>query len=141
MRVLGISTGGSIALQLAADRPALVRRLVVAGAACRLSEHGRAFQRRVAELSAAGDRRGISRMQAPDVADSRLGRRVAGGLLWLAGPLFIRRDWDPSDMIATIEAEDAFDLRERLGEISAPTLVVGGGHDRFYPPELFRETA
>jgi pimeloyl-ACP methyl ester carboxylesterase len=28
--VLGISTGGSLALQLAADRPGLVRRLVVA---------------------------------------------------------------------------------------------------------------
>ena len=137
--VLGISTGGSLALQLAADRPGLVRRLVVAGAAYRLSEHGRAFQRRVAELSAAGDRRGLSRMQAPDVADSPLGRRVAGCHLWLAGPLLIRRRWDPSDMIATIEAEDDFDIRDRLREISAPTLVVG--RDRSYPPELFRETA
>lgn len=139
--VLGISTGGSIALQLAADRPGLVRRLVVAGAAYRLSEHGRAFQRRAAELAAAGDRRGLSRMQAPDVADSRLGRRITGGLLWLAGPLFIRRSWDPSDMIATIRAEDDFDIKDRLREILAPTLVVGGGRDRFYPPELFRETA
>jgi pimeloyl-ACP methyl ester carboxylesterase len=41
--VLGISTGGSLALQLAADRPELVRKLVVAGAACRLSEYGRTF--------------------------------------------------------------------------------------------------
>ena len=125
--VLGISTGGSIALQLAVDRPEMLRRLVVAGAAFRLSEYGREFQRRTAELSAAGDRRGLARMQAPDVTDSRLGRRIAGGLLWLAGPLFIRRGWDPSDMIATIEAEDAFDVGERLGEISAPTLVIGGG--------------
>ena len=139
--VLGISTGGSIALQLAADRPGLVRRLVVAGAAYRLSRHGREFQRRMAELSAAGDRRGISQAQAPDVTDSRLGRRIAGGLLWLAGPLFIKHDWDPSDMIVTIEAEDAFDLGERLGEISAPTLVIGGGRDRFYPRQLFSETA
>ena len=139
--VLGISTGGSIALQLAVDRPEMLRRLVVAGAAFRLSEYGREFQRRTAELSAAGDRRGLARMQAPDVTDSRLGRRIAGGLLWLAGPLFIRRGWDPSDMIATIEAEDAFDVGERLGEISAPTLVIGGGRDRFYPVELFRETA
>ena len=139
--VLGISTGGSLALQLAAERPELVRRLVVAGAAYRLSEHGREFQRRVAELAAAGDRRKMSQMQAPDVADSRLGRRIAGGLLWLAGPLFIRRDWGPSDMIATIGAEDAFDLGDRLKEITAPTLVVSGGRDRFYPTELFRETA
>ena len=139
--VLGISTGGSISLQLAADRPGLVRRLVVAGAAYRLSEHGREVQRRMAQLAAAGDRRGMSQMQAPDVADSRLGRRIAGGLLWLVGPLFIRRDWDPSDMIATIMAEDTFDIGERLGEIRAPTLVIGGGRDRFYPTELFRETA
>jgi pimeloyl-ACP methyl ester carboxylesterase len=57
VNVLGISTGGSLTLQLATDRPELVRRLVVAGAAYRLSEHGREFQRRVAELAAAGDRR------------------------------------------------------------------------------------
>jgi pimeloyl-ACP methyl ester carboxylesterase len=82
--VLGISTGGSIALQLAVDKPTMLRRLVVAGAAYRLSEYGREFQRRTAELSAAGDRRGLARMQAPDVTDSRLGRWIAGGLLWLA---------------------------------------------------------
>ena len=139
--VLGISTGGRIALQFAADWPGLVRRLVVASAAYRLSEHGREFQRRMAELAAAGERRRIFQVMAPDVADSRLGRRIAGGLLWLAGPLFIKRDWDPSDMIATIMAEDAFDIGGRLGEITAPTLVVGGGCDRFYPPQLFRETA
>ncbi len=73
--VLGISTGGSIALQLAADRPGLVGR--------------------------------------PDVTDSPLGRKIAGGLLWLAGPLFIRRRWDPSAMIATIEAEDAFEVGKK----------------------------
>jgi pimeloyl-ACP methyl ester carboxylesterase len=139
--VLCISTGGSVALQLAADRPELVSRLVVAGAAYRLSEYGRGFQRRTAELSTAGDRRGLSLMQAPDVTDSRLGQRIAGGLLWLAGPLFIKRDWNPSDMIVSIRAEDAFDIGGRLGEISAPTLVIGGGRDRFYPTELFRETA
>jgi pimeloyl-ACP methyl ester carboxylesterase len=44
-------------------------------------------------------------------------------------------------MIATIEAEDDFDLGGRLHEISAPTLIIGGGRDRFYPPGLFRETA
>jgi pimeloyl-ACP methyl ester carboxylesterase len=69
------STGGSPALQLAADGPELVSRLVVAGAAYRLSEHGREFQLRVAALSAAGDRRGLSVMPAPDVTESSLGIR------------------------------------------------------------------
>jgi pimeloyl-ACP methyl ester carboxylesterase len=29
----------------------------------------------------------------------------------------------------------------RLGEISAPSLVIGWGRDHFYPAELIRETA
>ena len=33
----GTSSGGSMSLQLAVDRPELVRRLVLAAAACRLS--------------------------------------------------------------------------------------------------------
>jgi pimeloyl-ACP methyl ester carboxylesterase len=53
--VLGISTGGSLALQLAADRPELVERLVVAGAACRLSEYGRSRSARLSfQLLATG---------------------------------------------------------------------------------------
>jgi pimeloyl-ACP methyl ester carboxylesterase len=50
-------------------------------------------------------------------------------------------NWDPSDMIATVEAEDAFDASERLEEIRAPTLVIGGERDPGYPRELFAETA
>ena len=48
---------------------------------------------------------------------------------------------DPSDMLVTLEAEDAFDVANRLDEINAPTLVIGGGKDVFYPRELFEETA
>jgi hypothetical protein len=41
------------------------------------------------------------------------GADLALGLLWLAAdPLFIKRDRDPSDMIATIMVEDAFDIGE-----------------------------
>lgn len=45
------------------------------------------------------------------------------------------------DLLAVIEAEDGFDVGDRLGRITAPTLVVGGAKDRFYGAELFRETA
>ena len=44
----GISTGGSIAQQLAADHPELVRRLVLLSTACRLGPVGKTMQRRVA---------------------------------------------------------------------------------------------
>jgi pimeloyl-ACP methyl ester carboxylesterase len=77
--VVGISTGGSVALQLAADRPGLLRKLVVAGAAYRLGQAGQESQRRIAELAAAGSRRRIAQEMAWDVADFRLGRRLARG--------------------------------------------------------------
>jgi TAP-like protein len=44
-------------------------------------------------------------------------------------------------MIVTVEAEDAFDVSDRLGEIRAPTLVIGGERDPGYSRELFEETA
>jgi pimeloyl-ACP methyl ester carboxylesterase len=43
-------------------------------------------------------------------------------------------------MIATVEAEDGFDVSERLEEISAPTLVIGGERDPCYSRELFEQT-
>jgi pimeloyl-ACP methyl ester carboxylesterase len=50
----GASTGGSVVLQLAVDRPDLVRRLVVVSAAYRLGPRGRELQSELARLIRAG---------------------------------------------------------------------------------------
>ena len=60
-------------------------------------------------------------------------------LLWLSGALLSRVD--PSDMLVTIDAEDRFDAAPQLHRIGAPTLLLAGERDRYYTPELFRETA
>jgi pimeloyl-ACP methyl ester carboxylesterase len=140
--VLGMSTGGSVAQQFAVDHPRLLRRLVLAGTAYRLGPTGREVQRRHAELAASGHYRSSLATLAPIIAESRLGQRLVGAAMWLAAPLAgMGRGWDPSDFVATLMAEDAFDLGDRLGEIRAPTLVIGGDHDRLYTPDLFRQTA
>jgi pimeloyl-ACP methyl ester carboxylesterase len=141
IHILGFSTGGSIAQQFAADRPELVRRLVLAGTACRLGPVARDAQRREAQFAASGQYRRSLAALAPTITGSALGQRLAGAAMWLAAPLGgMGPYWDPSDMIVTVEAEDAFDASERLEEISAPTLVIGGERDASYSRELFAET-
>jgi pimeloyl-ACP methyl ester carboxylesterase len=76
---------------------------------------------------------------APTFAKRPLARSAISVVLWLTGP-FSDPD-DPRDMIATIRAEDAFDVTGELHRITAPTLLVAGGRDGFYTPELFRTTA
>ena len=48
---------------------------------------------------------------------------------------------DPTDLLVTLDAEDAFDVQAGLPRVTAPTLVIGGGNDHFYTPELFHGTA
>jgi pimeloyl-ACP methyl ester carboxylesterase len=134
----GTSTGGSVALQLAVDRPELIERMVVAAAACRLSEYGRRLQLEVARLTRDGDGRGASATVVGALAPRPLGP-LGRGLGWLMGGSFAADD--PSDMLTTIEAEDSFDAEPGLARVQAATLVLGGTADPFYSTDLFRRTA
>jgi pimeloyl-ACP methyl ester carboxylesterase len=137
--VWGISTGGSIAQQFAIDHPQLVRRLVLAATACRLSPYGRQVQRRLADLIRDGRPRRAYAALGPALAATTAGGRGFAALMWLFGGS--QRPDDPSDMLATVAAEDLFDASSQLDRIAAPTLLVAGGRDRFYSSELFQETA
>jgi pimeloyl-ACP methyl ester carboxylesterase len=139
--VMGISTGGSVALQLTIDHPELVSRLVLAGSGCRLGTSGKRVQLRLAELARAGRQRAA----AAEILDPGSGpvwsRALLRGGAWLLGSAaFSIRE--PSDLVATIEAEDSFDVTDRLGEIRVPTLIVGGARDAFYDDgRILAETA
>lgn len=135
--LLGISSGGSIALQVAADHPDTVRRLVLVGAAGRIGPEAAAAQMRYIDAVAAG-KRGAHHL-APMKVSSRIGARILAPLMWLLDPL--ARPKDPSDMVAFARAEDQFDVTGRLDDIRAPTLVIAGERDNVYGPELLAATA
>lgn len=137
--LLGTSTGGSIALQVALDHPDVVGRLALLCAACRLSDRGRHHQRELARLTLAGQPRRAWGQLGPALAAGPVTRRLMTAILWLTGTT--ADPDDPVHMLALIDAEDAFDLTEDLPAISTPTLVVGGGRDGYYSAELFTTTA
>lgn len=139
--VLGVSTGGSIAQQLAADHPDVIARLVLQSTACRLGPHGLELQRRMAVLLVAGKRRRALALLGASVVPPRRGQLVAGAVSWLIGPRLFPVVADFDDMATVLQAEDSFDLARCPTPILAPTLLVAGRADRFYAPELFDETA
>ena len=130
--IMGLSTGGSIAFYFAADHPELVRRLIFASSGYKLNEKGKALQLDVAALARAGKL---------GAASSKLMEGVLSGF-----PLFMAKimtrlfagamfpQGKTSDGIVEIEAEDKHDFKERLSEITCPTLVIGGDSDFFYGP-------
>lgn len=99
---------GSIAQQFAIDHPQLVRRLVLAATACRLSPHGREVQRRYAELIRQGRPRRAYAALGPALAATVAGGRAFAALMWLVGGS--QRVEDPSDMLVTVAVEDTFDV-------------------------------
>lgn len=135
--LLGMSSGGSVALQVAADHPDVVQRLVLVGAAYKIGAEAAAAQMRYIDAVAAG-RRGAQHLAAMKVS-SRIGARILAPIMWLLDP--IARPKDPADMINFARAEDRFDLGDRLGDVAAPTLVIGGERDNVYGVELLKATA
>ncbi len=144
--IVGASTGGSIAQQIAADHPDVVRRLVLLSSACRLGPLGRELQAQAARELRAGNTKqavaGIARaLVEPDGPLTRGLARAAEGFGGLIGPRLLGGPIAIADLVATIDAEDGFDLADCRNAIAAPTLIVAGGRDRFYSPALFNETA
>jgi pimeloyl-ACP methyl ester carboxylesterase len=137
--LLGMSTGGSIAQQIAASHPDVVRRLVLVSTGCRLGPAAKAMQRQVAARVRAGALHQACAVFAADLVPARPLALLAGAAGSLLGPRMLPEEGFV-DMATMIEAEDEFDL-SGLPAIGAPTLLLGGARDRYYGPDLFAETA
>jgi pimeloyl-ACP methyl ester carboxylesterase len=135
--VIGFSTGGEVAQYLAAGHGELVRRLVLSDTGCRLGEDAKAL------LGAARDKatHGRAAEAQADIANHMDFGRFGQGVVKLLGRRLMKEPDDASDYIATIEADLGHDATDALARIAAPTLVIAGSRDFFYPAPIVGETA
>jgi len=129
--IIGISTGGAVAQELAIVYPELTRRLVLAMSGYRLHPEARELQRRVADLAGRGKKREAYALLGATIYRRGLMKALIQGLMWLMAANGI--PGDPNDGIVEIEAEDNYDSGSRLSLIKSPVLVIGGEDDFFYP--------
>jgi pimeloyl-ACP methyl ester carboxylesterase len=128
--VVGLSLGGCVALALALDHPPRVRSLTLVNAFARASVAG-----------AGGAVRALARLGLLACAPMRVvAAHVARGLfprpdqreLYLAAVASLAAN-SRRTYAACLRELATFDVRERLGEVRCPTLVIAGERDATVP--------
>ncbi len=126
--LVGHSLGGAVALQAALDHPGLADGLVLVATGARLPVPRHAFDRLREDFDAECERM-VRESWAGD--HEELIRRGADAV----------RSLGPDTLLADYTAANDFDVRERLGEVALPVLVVSGADDPLTPPWLGEELA
>lgn len=133
---VGLSIGGLIAQGLAAERPDLVRNMVLMDTAARIGNE-EMWETRIADLRASG---------LDGIADGILDRwfsrrflddRPVDAALWRA--MLSRTPL--AGYIGCCQAIATTDLWQSTPSLALPTLVLAGSEDGATPPDLVRETA
>jgi 3-oxoadipate enol-lactonase len=127
--VVGLSLGGMTALRLAAREPALVDRLVVLCTSAKTDPQG--FLDRAAAVRSNG-----TESVAPTVVTRWLTPAYAAEHPDLVARLEgMIAGCDDEGYARCAEVVAGIDLRDDLGRIAAPTLVISGADDQALPPE------
>ncbi|WP_326727524.1 bifunctional 3-oxoadipate enol-lactonase/4-carboxymuconolactone decarboxylase PcaDC [Streptomyces phaeochromogenes] len=126
----GVSLGGAVGLHLAVHHPERIERLAVICSSAHFNG-SRPWEERAALVRAEG---------LAGLAEGANSRWFTPGFT-VPELLEDHRTADPDAYAACCDALAAFDIRERLPEIGAPTLLVAGREDPATPPAHLREIA
>lgn len=132
----GVSLGGAVGLQLLLEAPDRVETAVLLCTGAKIGDAG-GWQERAAQVRASGTPAVVEQSAQRWFPSGFLERRpdVAGRLLESL------RDVDGGAYAQACEALAAFDVRDRLTEITVPVLLVAGTDDVVTPPDLGRQIA
>lgn len=141
VHLVGLSSGGSSAMHLAADHPELVQRLVLAMTGHRMNAHGAEVARVWRDLALGGDWPALWARMGTDVAEGRSPEWLVQWMMRRFGRALLGVPSDNGrDLAAVLDADLGLDVGSALPRITAPTLVIGGTDDPFYG-EHIRATA
>jgi len=137
--IVGLSLGGFIACQLAADHIGLVRSLVVVNSVPGLPRDK--FRDRLRITSTLSLRRIIVRFLGMRALGRFLGKKLFPRVEQMKlRQTFIER-WAENDKqayLSSLATVSGWDLEDRLGSITCPTCLISGEHD-FFPLALKRD--
>ncbi len=136
--VLAISQGGMIAQLIAAQRPELVSALVLGSTAASISGSHRAQIMSWVDAAEHGDAHNMVMGFAGAVYSEQYFRKNRKAFETLA-KILTREQLDRFVILAG--SSESFDIRDRTGGITCPTLVIGGGKDMILGAESSREIA
>jgi len=133
--LVGLSLGGMVIEQFAIDYPLAVASLVLVDTLCGVPPEFQDTMRAAMQF--------IEQHSMAEVAKARITNAFSDGVDPSTRDYFIDQVAvnDKAAYERAARAAFGFSVGTRLGEISAPTLVVVGDHDRVTPPLLSEEIA
>ena len=133
--IFGMSMGGMIAQEFALQYPNKVRSLILGCTAAGGPQAVRAEEAALQVLMTRGqDPDQFAKAVSPFIYDAGTSPER------IEEDTAVRRKWYPSSdaYFAQLQAVIAWEAYSRIGQISVPTLVIHGEHDRLVPPENAR---
>ncbi len=136
--IVGVSMGAAVAMRVALDAPALVRGLVLISPWHYPNSHVKNLVERLLRMKAPRDMTDYMNlflryaMPSADVEPHLSKAEMLRAIGSVQNPRAVVDAWT---------ACLAFDVRNQLGQIQAPSLIVAGMDDLFTPPYLARSVA
>jgi pimeloyl-ACP methyl ester carboxylesterase len=141
VHIMGMSSGGSSAMHLAADHPDIVDKLVLAMTGYRLNENGKRVAEIWRDLALAEDWRALYQRMGVDVAEGSTPEWITRLMMRLFGRALLGVPKSGSDFAIVLDSDIHLNVVDKLPSICQPTLVIGGEKDPFYGADNIRETA
>jgi pimeloyl-ACP methyl ester carboxylesterase len=141
VHIMSMSSGGSSAMHFAVDHAPLVKKLVLAMTAYHLNDHGKAICVIWRDLALAGNWPKLWEQMGVDASEGSTPEWLIRPMMRWFGGAILGKPKSGNDLAVVLESDMNLDVVNKLPEITAPTLVIGGSRDPFYGADYIRDTA